>query len=437
MKKNSYIVTNHRRGQWIGEYLWHHQCRFCFKENLKEIIDFGNVPLAGGFIPKGSGEKEFNRERLYPLKIQFCPDCYLVQVNTIVPTEVLYKDYFYFSSSIGTLVNHFKAYAEELASIYSDRKKRLVVEIGCNDGVFLKPLAKLGFKVAGVDPAANVVKPLLKEGLNIIIDGFNPQTAHKIMKRQGQADVIVSSNSFAHIDNMHEVMKGITTLLKPDGQLIFEVHYFGILMAELQYDMMYHDHMSYYTLIALQNFLAQFEMEIFDLRPIPIHAGSRRFYVQYHKTGGRKIEKRVRDLRKLEIKNGLDQVETYRTFYRSIDKTRKDLMRLLNKLKKQGKTIVGYGASGRGTQLMSFCGITQEQLSCVLDDAPNKQGAFTPGNHLPITSSQIMHDPDKRPDFALLFAWSFAEEVKKRNLDYLENGGAFIVPLPEVKIIRG
>lgn len=425
-----------RKGQWVGEYILHDQCRFCLKKNLKEIIDFGNVPLAGGFLPKHSTSVVFDRERLYPLKVQFCPDCYLVQVNTIVPTEVLYKDYFYFSSAIGTLVDHFKAYAQELAKQYKKPADRLVVEIGCNDGVFLKPLSHQGFKVVGVDPAENVVRPLLKQGMQIEVSGFDEKVALKIKKNHGQADIMVSSNSFAHIDDIHAVVRGIKTLLAPDGFFAFEVHYLGVLLPEKQYDMMYHDHMSYYTLLTLEKFFGQFDMEVFEVKPIPIHAGSRRFYVQHKKTGGRPVSARVKKMRMAEIALGLDTLVTYQNFYQSIDKTRRDLMALLTKLKKQGKTVVGYGASGRGTQVMSFCGITDNHLDYVVDDAPAKEGAFTPGNHLKIRASDIMHDPKKRPDYALLFAWSFAEEIKKKNTDYIESGGAFITPLPEVKVLQ-
>jgi hypothetical protein len=234
---------------------------------------------------------------------------------------------------------------------------------------------------------------------------------------------------------MQTVIAGVKKLLKPDGFLSFEVHYLKVLLEEMQYDMMYHDHMSYYSLISLQNVFDAFGMEVFDVKPIPIHAGSRRFYVQHKKTGGRKITAEVKKMREEELAAGLDRYETYRSFYQAIDTTRRDLNALLARLKKERQTVIGYGASGRATQLMSFCGIGREQLAYVVDDAPAKLGAYTPGNHLEIKSSAVLDEPDKRPDYVLLFAWSFLKEIAKKQEAYLKAGGKFIVPLPEVTVI--
>lgn len=427
-----YTEREHRS---IGEYKHHSQCRFCLSNKLVTVIDFGDVPLAGGFLNKNSTKEDFDRERFYPLRIAFCPKCCLLQVIDIVDSGILYKDYFYFSSAIGTLVNHFQNYAVELKKMYPDAGKRLVVELGCNDGVFLKPLRKEGFKVAGVDLAANVVKSLIAEGYDVIVDYFGEKSAENIKERFGKADVIVTSNSFAHIDDMHDVMKGVKTLLKDDGILIVEVHYLGTLIKEVQYDMMYHDHESYYSLLALENFFKMYGMEIYDIKPIPIHAGSMRFYAQNSKFGKRKITQNVIRQRKEEKKMGLHKVETFKKFFSYITKTKKDLVHLLSGLKRQKKTIVGYGASGRATALMSFCGIDSNFLDYVIDDAPAKQGAYTPGNHLKIVPSDILNDPKNRPDYCLIFAWAFINEIKQKKTDYFQKGGKFIVPLPKVKIV--
>ena len=430
------MANNPRKHQNIGEHRHHLQCRFCLSDKIVEVIDFGNVPLAGGFLNKDSTEKDFMKEKLFPLRIAFCPKCYLLQVIDIVDSKILYKDYFYFSSAIGTLVNHFQNYAKDLKKMYPDSNNRLVVEIGCNDGVFLKPLKKEGFKTVGVDLAKNVVAPLKKQGFDIIVDYFGEESAKKIKNKHGLADIIVSSNSFAHIDDMHDVLKGIKLLLKKDGIAIIEVHYLGTLIKEIQYDMMYHDHESYYSLSALKNFFKMYGMEIYDILPIPIHAGSMRFYVQNIKGGKNKISDLVKKQLKIEDKMGLKKVETYKRFFKYIIKTKKDLLLLLNKLKKNGKTVVGYGASGRSTAMMSFCNINGNLLDYVIDDAPAKQGAFTPGNHLKIISSAILDDKKNKPDYCLIFAWSFINEIKRKKTSYFEKGGKFIVPLPKVKVIN-
>lgn len=419
----------------IGEHKHNSQCRFCLSDKIETVINFGNVPLAGGFFDKYSTEKNFTGEKLYPLQIAFCKKCYLLQVIDIVDSRILYKDYFYFSSAISTLVNHFCAYAKELKAGFPNPDKKLVVEIGCNDGVFLKPLKKEGFKVVGIDLAKNVVEPLIKQGFDIVVDFFGEKSATKVLKRFGKADVIVSSNSFAHIDDMHDVMRGVKILLAEDGILIVEVHYLGALIKEVQYDMMYHDHESYYSLLALENFFKLFGMEVYDVKPISIHAGSMRFYVRNFCIGKKIISNNVLNLRNFEKKIGLQKLGTYKKFFSYITKTKKDLIELLTKLKKQGKKIAGYGASGRATAVMSFCDIDNKLLDYMIDDAPAKSGAYTPGNHLKIFSSSILDDPARKPDYCLIFAWAFINEIREKKMKYLNHGGKFIVPLPKVKII--
>lgn len=424
-----------RKPRLIGEHLHFDRCRFCYSLDMHPVIDFGDVPLAGGFLPRGSTPDDFARERKYPLQICFCRKCCLLQVNNVIGIDVLFKNYFYFSSAIKTLADHFDRYAGELAALYPATADRLVAEIGCNDGVFIKPLKTRGFRVVGIDPATNVVKPLIESGFDVVNAGFTEEIAREISATRGKADVIVTSNSFAHIDDMHTVMRGIKALLKPDGFLAVEVHYLGTLMDEVQYDMMYHEHQSYYSLLALTNFFGMYDMEVFDIRRIPIHAGSMRYYVQNKRDGGRRVTKAVRDLARAERKMGLDRRRTFERFSAYIHKVRKNLLALLGRLKRQGKRIAGYGASGRATAIMSFCGIDRRHLDYVIDDAPAKQGAFTPGNHLPIRSSDVLRDAKERPDYCLVFAWSFIDEIRKRNGNYLASGGKFIVPLPSVKTV--
>ena len=233
---------------------------------------------------------------------------------------------------------------------------------------------------------------------------------------------------------MHDVVKGIKTLLKKNGFLAFEVHYLGNLFKELQYDMIYHEHQFYYSLHALRNFFKIHDMEIFDVNKIPIRAGSMMYFVQNMKTGTRKISPSVENLLEEEKSIGLDYVKTYVNFARKIERTRINLLSLLHKLKKDNKTIIGYGASGRGTIIMNYCNLGKDLLDYVIDDSPAKHGAYTPGTHHKIYSSNKLNKPD-RPDYALLFAWPFYEEIKRKNVNYLKKGGKFIVPLPKVRII--
>ncbi|MBI5122693.1 class I SAM-dependent methyltransferase [Candidatus Roizmanbacteria bacterium] len=411
-------------------YNFYSLCRSCGKKLSKPVIDLGEVPLAGGFL---TSKKQFTKEKLYPLTLSFCSNCYLLQTNQVINSSTLFKNYFYFSSKIKTLVEHFKSLANDLSKQYYNPNNKLIVEIGCNDGSFLNACLNRGFKVFGIDPATNIVSPLIKKGMPIINGYFSQRLAKKIIKKYGKADVIFSSNTLAHIEDMHDVFTGIKNLLKDDGQFIFEVHYLGKLIKEMQYDMIYHEHQYYYSLHAVQNYLKKHNLEVFDIKLIPTHAGSIRFYVK-HSAYKKEIKVSVSNLLKQEQKLGLLDKNTFKQFNSKIKATKKDLLSVLSELKKQNKTLAGYGASGRGTIIMNYCGLNRSFLDNVIDDAPAKQGAFTPGTHLEIVSSESLHKSD-RPDYVLLFAWSFWEEIKKRNKNYIKNGGKFIIPLPKVKVI--
>jgi methylation protein EvaC len=251
------MTHGERVGKLVGEHRHHDRCRFCFSTEMVPFVDFGYVPLAGGFHPKGSTQDDLLNERVYPLQICFCKKCSLVQVNNAISGEILFKDhYYYLSSAIKTLADHFQRYAQDLREAFPNPSSVTFLELGCNDGVFLRPLRVAGFNVIGVDPAGNVVKSLIDDGFTIVNDFFTASVADRLKRQHGQIDAIFSSNSFAHIDDMHDVMKGVQTLLKPDGYLAFEVHYLGTLIEEMHYDMIYHEHLSYYSLKAIQSFLA-------------------------------------------------------------------------------------------------------------------------------------------------------------------------------------
>lgn len=415
----------------IGEFIRRDTCRFCQGSNLSKILDLGNVPLAGGFLK----EKDFPHEKYYPLTLNFCRDCCLVQVSNVVSADILFKNnYFFFSSAIGTLVDHFKDYARETHERFLKKiESPSVLEIGCNDGVLLKPFSAMGVRAIGVDPATNVVQSIDSNDFVVVNDFFTEKLALRIKEEHGPVDAIVSSYSFAHIDDMVDVMKGVKYLLKNEGVFIFEIYYLGTLIDEMQYDMIYHEHMSYYSLITLMRFLKKFDMEIFDVKYIPgVRSGSVRFYARNIGQRTEDISAAVADMMKYEQNKGFDKVEVYAEYAQRVNNTRSQLLTLLNQLKKEGKTIIGYGASGRGTIVMNYCGIDSRYLDYVVDDAPAKHGFFTPGTHVPIKSWDFVKE-SKFPDYAVLFAWAFTDEVIKKRQDYIKRGGKFIIPLPQVR----
>jgi hypothetical protein len=293
----------------------------------------------------------------------------------------------------------------------------------------------MGIKAVGVDPATNVVNSIDSKDITVINDFFSEKLALEIKENHGLFDAIVSSYSFAHIDNMIDIMKGVKCLLKENGVFVFEVYYLGTLIDEMQYDMIYHEHLSYYSLKALGLFLKQFGMEIFDMTFTPgVRSGAVRFYAKNIGKRSDEISDEVTNLAKLEEKKGFHIADTFLGYAQKVNNTRQQLMSLLDKLKNDGKTIIGYGASGRGTTIMNYCGIDNRHLDYVVDDAPAKHGFFTPGTHVPIKPWDFAKET-KFPDYSLLFAWSFINEVKKKRMDYLKQGGHFIVPLPEVTVV--
>lgn len=409
------------------------KCAFCGSTSMTEVMDFGDVALAGGFLKK----EDFAKEKKYPLAIDFCNDCYAVQVRDHIDPKVLFETDFYFSSAIKTLRDHFADYAAEVVGRFLPQpEKAATLEFGSNDGVLLEPLAAQGVgTVIGVDPAKNIVESIKDDKLTLINDFFNVPAANSIVDKYGKVDLVMANNVFAHITDINGTTEAVHKVLKDDGVFIFEVHYLGKIIEGLQYDFIYHEHIYYYSLLALENHLARHGMVIFDIKPISIHGGSIRYYAaKKDSRHAGKISAEVVALREEEKKLGYDKPETYQKFASAVAAEKDKLMTLLKDLKKQDKTIAGYGASGRANTIIQYCGIDDTYLDFIIDDAPAKQGLYTPGSHLEIRNNTALKTD--KPDFVLLFAWAFFEEIAKKSEDYLRSGGQMIVPLPEVRIIK-
>jgi len=403
-------------------------CRGCHSRDVVKFLSLGDMPLAGGFIR----EEQIPQEQKFPLDVYFCRNCSLVQVLDIVPPDILFRDYRYLSSVTRTLREHFAQHAKELVSDYRLGKDSLAVEIGSNDGVLLKPLVDLGVPSVGFEPAENIAKVARGKGLDVITDFFSERTAKAFAQKRGKADIVLANNVFAHIDDIDGIMEGIRLLLKDDGAFVFEVHYIADLVEKVQYDTIYHEHLCYYSVKALQALMNRYGMEITRVKRIPIHSGS--ISVHAKKKGG-KVDKSVAELLRLEEKLGLHGEKAFMDFGEKVELKRDELATLLRKLKSENRKIIAYGAPGRGTILVNYCGLGKDLLDYVIDESPERYGRVMPGVHVPIYPPQKLREDAERPDYILLLAWSYKDEIMKKERWFSDAGGRFIMPLPEVRII--
>ena len=405
-------------------------CRACHSKDVVKFLSLGDIPLAGGFVK----EEEIPEEKKYPLEVYFCRNCSLAQIMDIVPPDILFKDYRYLSSVMLTLAKHFEMHAKDVVSRYNLDKNSFAVEIGPNDGVLMKPLQDFGINVVGFEPAENIAEIAVSKGLQIIKDYFTENNATKLVESHGKADVILANNVFAHIDDIDEIMKGISKLLKDEGVFIFEVHYIIDLIEKLQFDTIYHEHLMYYSIKALQKIMNRYGMEIVDVKRIPIHSGS--ISVHAKKTNiMNNIDSSVLNLLGLEYSLGLHSEEAYFEFADKVKEIKNELLTLINDHKSKNKRIICYGAPGRGTTLLNYVGIDKKQIDYVIDQSPERYGRFMPGVQIPIYPPERLREEINPPDYALILAWSYEEEILKKEQDFISKGGKFIIPLPKIKVI--
>jgi SAM-dependent methyltransferase len=399
-------------------------CRGCFSKRVSRILDFGRVPLAGGFILP----EEIKKERKFPLKVYYCKDCGLVQILDVINPKFLFHKYFYLASVIGSLSEHFKEYAGFLKKNFLKSKEAKLLEIGSNDGVLLQYLRDR--KAFGVDPSVNVSKIARKKGFQVWTDFFNRDSAKKILKKIGLVDVVTGSNVFAHADDIHEIMKAAKLILKPEGVFIVEVHYLKDLLDKFQYDTIYHEHLSYYSVKALKKIFVLGGFKIIDVFHLNMHGGGIRVIAANEKSI-RKEKKSVAEFIKREKNINLEKLEN---FGRHAKEHKKQLVFMLVKIKQQRKTIVGYGAAGRGTTLLNYCQIGKKFLDYIVDESPLRSGKLMPGVHVPIFYPEVARN--NPPDFFLLIAWNYAPSILKKERLLIKRGVKFILPFPKIRLIK-
>jgi SAM-dependent methyltransferase len=400
------------------------QCRGCGRQNVRLFLDLGDQPHCNRLIPATLAGR---KEPYYPLRVGYCADCTMVQIDYTIPKESMFTDYPYVSGTTKTLVQHFKDTAERLVATYRLGARDLVVDIGSNDGTWLSHYQPLGLRVLGIDPAANVAELAVKRGVPTWVRFFNEETAKEIVAAEGHASLVTAAGVFFHLEELHSVIRGVKELLAEDGVFVVQAIYLGGMIDNLAFDQVYHEHLVYYTLRSIEALFAQHGLEVFDARLVPIHGGSLEVHVA--PKGRRPIGDSVVAMRAEEERKGYGRFETYEAFAHRVWQLRDQLKGLLQRYRDQGKTVYAYGAPAKGATLLNSFGIGPELVQKAAEKNPMKIGYLMPGSRLP-----IIDEGDARPDAYLLLAWNFFEEIIAKELAYLRAGGEFIVPIPQLRV---
>jgi len=392
------------------------------------VLDLGRVPLANALL---TAQQLHEPEDRFPLELYLCPHCALVQIGETVPPERLFRDYAYASSFSDTVVEHARALVGTLVGRRGLGPASLVIEVASNDGYLLQFYKERGIPVLGIEPAVNIAKlAIATKGIPTLVEFFDEELARRLAAQGKLADVIHAHNVFAHVPDPNRFVGGLKQVLKPNGVAVVEAPYVRDLIAALEFDTIYHEHFSYYSLSAVEALCRRHALMICDVELVPIHGGSLRLFVAH---AGRSASAAVGELLAQEESDGLLSFEYYRDFGDRVARLKEHLLALLRRLQGQGHRIAAYGASAKGSTLMNAFGIDRRVIEFVADRSPLKQGRFTPGNHLPILPPQALLE--RRPDYVLLLTWNFAAEILAQQAAFRRGGGKFIVPVPEVTVV--
>lgn len=406
-------------------------CRTCGSKELYEFLDLGFLPPADGILTK---EELEHPEIHFPLKVCQCQNCGLTQLSYAVNRELLYGEKYKYESSITeTGKKHFFDMADSIYNKFELEEGSLVIDIGSNVGVLLEGFKRRGMKVLGIEPAPKIAKIANERGIETLQEFINPEIASRIVSEKGQAKIITATNVFAHIDDKEGLIKSVEILLDDNGIFIIEAPYFIDLIDNLEYDTIYLDHLEYLSVKPLVNFFNKHKMEIFDVERYEIHGKSIRVFVC--KKGKKPISENVNNLIELEQEKGIYKKETLDEFAKKVEQHKKEFVDLLRDLKKQSKKIVGISAPAKGNTLLNYCKIHTDLIDYMTEKSIIKQGGYTPGMHIPILEDEKLLD--NKPDYGVIFAWNFADEIMKNNQEFIKQGGKFIIPIPNPIIMEG
>lgn len=405
------------------------RCRFCGTPLEHTFVDLGMSPLCQTHIER----RQLNSmEPFYPLHAFVCKECFLVQLGQYVSANEIFSEYAYFSSFSDSWLTHCRTFASNMEAALSLSRDSVVVEVASNDGYLLQYFKEQGQKVYGVEPAANVADVAIGKGIPTVVEFLGVETAGRIAREHGRADLLIGNNVLAHVPDLNDFVGGLRILLAENGTLTMEFPHLFKLMEFNQFDTIYHEHFSYFSLTTAERVFSSHGMTLFDVEELPTHGGSIRIHVRHNSQSDRRISPRVNELRANERAMGVGNLETYTRFGARVEAAKRRLLDVLISIRGEGKTIVGYGAPGKGNTLLNYCGIRTDFLKFTVDRNPYKQGKFTPGTHIPILDPAMIKEA--RPDYVLILPWNLKDEIMAQNSFIREWGGRFIIPIPEAKI---
>jgi len=405
------------------------ECAFCAAPLRTTLVDLGMSPLCESYL---TADQLDRGETFYPLHAYVCGECFLVQVPQYVRPEEIFTEYAYFSSYSDSWLAHAKAYVEMVSTRFGLTSASQVVELGSNDGYLLQYFVQRGIPVLGIEPARNVAAAAIAKGVPTEVKLFGRQTARDLVASGHRADLLLGANVLAQVPDVNDFVGGMALLLAPEGVVTIEFPHLMRLMDQSQFDTIYHEHFSYFSLLSAERIFAAHGLALFDVEELPTHGGSLRIYARHARQGANSATDRFNELRRREQDAGLERLETYAAFTQSVHECKRRLLEFLIEARRAGKRVAGYGAPGKGNTLLNYCGIREDFLEYTVDRNPYKQGRFLPGTHIPI------HAPAKlaetRPDYVLILPWNLKDEIIEQLAYVREWGGRFVVPIPRVEV---
>jgi SAM-dependent methyltransferase len=404
------------------------RCRFCEDRLTHTFVDLGVSPLANSYLSASDLNRE---ERFFPLHVFVCDACLLVQLEEFENPENIFSDYAYFSSYSESWLRHARAFVEETAVRLRLGPDSLVLELASNDGYLLQYFVEKGIPVLGVEPARNVAEAAREKGIETITEFFGRRLAGRLIEEGRRPDLLVGNNVLAHVPALNDFVSGMARVLKPSGVISLEFPHLMRLIEENQFDTIYHEHFSYFSLLAAEKVFAAHGLRIFDVEELPTHGGSLRIFA-CHVADARATTGNVEDLRRSEIDSALHRAEGYEAFQQRVRHTKRRLLRFLIEAKEEGKSIAAYAAAAKGNTLLNYCGIRTDFVDYVVDRSPHKQGRYLPGSHIPILPPERLEET--RPDYVLILAWNLKDEIMESMANVRSWGGKFVTPIPEVTV---